>query len=51
MRAVVKYAPGERNVDIIDIKEDACGSNEVRLKIGSCGVCGTGKHVRKYCNP
>jgi L-iditol 2-dehydrogenase len=45
MKAVVKFAPGEGNVDILDVKEPACGENQVKLEVGYCGVCGTDIHV------
>lgn len=45
MKAVVKYAPGEGNVGIVDVKEPVCGDNQVKLEVGYCGVCGTDIHV------
>src|SRR5579875_999554 len=45
MKAVVKYAPGEGNVDVLDIEEPFCGDNQVKLEIAYCGVCGTDIHV------
>ena len=45
MKAVVKFAPGEGNVDVLDVKEPACGENQVKLEVGYCGVCGTDIHV------
>ncbi len=45
MKAVVKYAPGEGNVDLLDVEEPACGDNQVKLEVGYCGVCGTDLHV------
>ncbi len=45
MKAVVKYAPGEGNVDVLDVAEPACGEDQVKLEIGYCGVCGTDIHV------
>lgn len=45
MKAVVKYAPGEGNVDVVDVKEPECGDNQVKLEVGYCGVCGTDIHV------
>lgn len=45
MKALVKYAAGEGNVDILDVEEPRCGDHEVKLEIGYCGVCGTDIHV------
>jgi L-iditol 2-dehydrogenase len=45
MKALVKYAPGDGNVDIREIEEPCCGDNEVKLEIAYCGVCGTDLHV------
>src|SRR3954447_10914991 len=45
MKAVVKYAPGEGNVDVLEVAEPPCGDNQVKLEIGYCGVCGTDIHV------
>jgi len=45
MKAVVKFAPGEGNVDVLEVEEPACGEHQVKLEIGYCGVCGTDIHV------
>ena len=45
MKAVVKYAPGEGNVDVLDVDEPVCGNNQIKLEVGYCGVCGTDIHV------
>jgi L-iditol 2-dehydrogenase len=45
MKALVKYAPGDGNLDILDVEEPACGENLVKVEIGFCGVCGTDIHV------
>ena len=45
MKALVKYAPGEGNVDIREVEEPRCGDNEVKLEIAYCGICGTDLHV------
>jgi len=45
MKALVKYAPGEGNVDILDAPEPSCGENQVRVEIAFCGICGTDIHV------
>jgi len=45
MKALVKYAKGEGNVDVRDVEEPLCGDDHVKLEIGFCGVCGTDIHV------
>jgi L-iditol 2-dehydrogenase len=45
MTAVVKYAPGPGNIDVLDVDEPVCGANQVKVEIAFCGVCGTDLHV------
>jgi L-iditol 2-dehydrogenase len=45
MKALVKYAPGPGNLDILDVDEPRCGDNQVKVEIAFCGVCGTDIHV------
>jgi L-iditol 2-dehydrogenase len=45
MKALVKYASGEGNVDILDVDEPRCGEDQVKLEIAFCGICGTDIHV------
>lgn len=45
MKALVKYASGEGNVDIREVDEPRCGENQVKLEIAFCGICGTDLHV------
>ena len=45
MKALVKYASGEGNVDILDVEEPACGPDQVKVEVAFCGVCGTDIHV------
>jgi L-iditol 2-dehydrogenase len=45
MKALVKYAPGDGNVDIRDVDEPRCADNQVKLEIAYCGICGTDLHV------
>jgi L-iditol 2-dehydrogenase len=45
MKALVKQAPGDGNVDIVDVPEPRCGDNQVRVEIAFCGICGTDIHV------
>src|ERR1700677_5361510 len=45
MKALVKYASGEGNVEIREVEEPRCGDSEVKLEIAYCGICGTDLHV------
>jgi L-iditol 2-dehydrogenase len=45
MKALVKYAPGPGNLDVLDVEEPQCGDNQVKVEIAFCGVCGTDIHV------
>jgi L-iditol 2-dehydrogenase len=45
MKALVKYASGEGNVDIVEVDEPPCGEDQVKLEIAYCGICGTDLHV------
>ena len=45
MKALLKYAPGNGNVRVLDVDEPQCGSRQVKVEIAFCGVCGTDLHV------
>src|SRR3984885_12787948 len=45
MKALVKYASGEGNVELREVEEPRCGDSEVKLEISYCGICGTDIHV------
>lgn len=45
MKAVVKYAAGPGNIDVLDVDEPECGANQAKIEIAFCGVCGTDLHV------
>jgi L-iditol 2-dehydrogenase len=45
MKALVKYASGNGNLEIRDVPEPVCGPDQVKLEVGFCGVCGTDIHV------
>jgi L-iditol 2-dehydrogenase len=45
MKALLKYAPGDGNVDLRDVDEPVCGDCQVILEIAYCGICGTDLHV------
>lgn len=45
MKALVKVAPGEGNLEIVDVPEPACPPDGVKVEVAFCGVCGTDLHV------
>jgi len=45
MQAVMKYAPGNGNVAVMDTAEPPCGDRQVKVEVAFCGVCGTDLHV------
>jgi L-iditol 2-dehydrogenase len=45
LKAVIKYAPGDGNVDVRDVDEPVCRDDQVKIEIAFCGVCGTDVHV------
>ena len=51
MKAVVKTALGEGNVELTDWPEPSPAPNEVKLEIAAAGVCGTDIHIIKGAWP
>lgn len=45
MKALVKYATGEMNVEIRDIPLREPRDNELLIKVKYCGICGTDLHI------
>jgi L-iditol 2-dehydrogenase len=45
VKALVKFAPGEGNLDVLDVEEPQCGENQVKVRVAFCGVCGTDLHI------
>lgn len=45
MKALLKYAPGNGNLDVRDVPEPVCGEDQVKVEVAYCGVCGTDIHV------
>jgi L-iditol 2-dehydrogenase len=45
VKALVKFAPGDGNLEIREMEEPVCGKDQIKLEIGFCGVCGTDIHV------
>ncbi len=47
MRAVVKYANGEGNVELREVPEPEVGDDEVKIKVKAVGICGSDLHIYK----
>jgi L-iditol 2-dehydrogenase len=47
MKAVVKYAEGEGNVELRDVPEPKPDLNEVKIKVEAVGICGSDLHIFK----
>jgi L-iditol 2-dehydrogenase len=45
MKALLKFARGEGNVEIREVEEPVCGSGQVKVEVAFCGICGTDLHV------
>lgn len=45
MKALVKTAPGNGNLEIVDVPMPVCGPDHVLVEVAYCGVCGTDIHV------
>jgi L-iditol 2-dehydrogenase len=45
MRAVVKTAPGKGGLELLDWPEPSPGPDEVKIRIGGAGICGTDIHI------
>ena len=47
MKAVIKYAEGEGNVELRDLPEPKPDLNEVKIKVEAVGICGSDLHIFK----
>mgnify|MGYP006268720437 CR=1 FL=1 len=47
MKAVVKYAEGEGNIELRDVPEPKPDLNEVRIKVEAVGICGSDLYIFK----
>ena len=45
MKALVKYASGEGNVDLLDVAEPTPGPGQVKIEVKAAGVCGSDLHI------
>lgn len=45
MNAVRKTAPGPGQVEVCDVEEPACGSDQVIVEVAAAGICGTDVHI------
>jgi L-iditol 2-dehydrogenase len=47
MRAIVKYAEGEGNIELREVPEPEVGNLEVKIKVKAVGICGSDLHIYK----
>jgi len=47
MRAIVKYAEGEGNIELREVPEPKAGDDEVKIKVKAVGICGSDLHIYK----
>lgn len=45
MKALVKYAPGEGNVEVRDMPEPTPGPHQVKIAVRAGGICGSDLHI------
>jgi L-iditol 2-dehydrogenase len=45
LKALVKYARGEGNLELRDVVEPRCGVDEVLVEVEAAGICGTDVHI------
>ena len=45
MKAVVKTAPGDGNIEVLDIPEPEAGAGQVKIAVRAAGICGTDLHI------
>ena len=46
MKALVKFAPGEGNMELRDVPEPNAGPGEVKIKVIAAGICGSDLHIK-----
>ena len=45
MKALIKYAKGEGNMEIREIPEPVPGKNQIKIEIKVTGICGSDLHI------
>ena len=45
VKALVKLAPGEGHLEVVDVEEPRCPDDRVKIEVAFCGVCGTDLHI------
>jgi L-iditol 2-dehydrogenase len=45
MKALVKYAAGNGNMEIRDVPEPEAGSGQVKIEVKAAGICGSDLHI------
>ena len=48
MKAVVKYAEGEGNIELREVSEPSVRDDEVKIKVEAAGICGSDLHIYKW---
>lgn len=48
MKAIVKYAEGQGNIEIRDVPEPRPADNEVKIKVEAAGICGSDLHIHRW---
>jgi L-iditol 2-dehydrogenase len=54
MKAIVKTAPGEGHLELLDWREPDPEPDQVKIRVSACGICGTDVHIVKgnwRCDP
>ena len=46
MKALVKFGEGSGQIGLRDIEEPVCGTNQIKIEVKACGICGTDLHIR-----
>ena len=47
MKALMKTAPGNGNLAIVDVPVPECGPDQVLVEVAYCGVCGTDREFHE----
>lgn len=45
MKALVKYAPGNGNMELRDVPEPSAGTGEVKIEVKAASICGSDLHI------
>ena len=45
MKAIVKYAQGEGNIELGEVEEPHCGPGQAKIEVKAAGICGSDIHI------